>query len=289
MGLIPRAILDRISRTVENPQEITSRLRKMAKTRFWATGVPSSRPANIAMFHIGRCGSTVLGDMLDQHPGVYWDGEVYEPHIENATRCNQDIHEALREPVQILKKRIPRSGKRIYGFEIKFYHLKLAGISLREYVGHLKIMGFNHFVLLDRKNSLKKIVSSLVAHEKKQYHQPTFKTAQLSQIRMDVNNVGIDNDSKPLVSFLQDYENDIRELTTILDDTNLLRLSYEEDISGSPKTGYAKVCDFLNLKEHPVKVKYGRTNPFGLREMISNFEDVEEALLGTQFEWMLYE
>ena len=31
------------------------------------------------MFHPGRCGSTVLGNLLNQHPSIEWDGEIYEP------------------------------------------------------------------------------------------------------------------------------------------------------------------------------------------------------------------
>ena len=38
-------------------------------------------PHRAAMFHIGRSGSTVLGKMLDEHPEIAWDGEVYAPII----------------------------------------------------------------------------------------------------------------------------------------------------------------------------------------------------------------
>ncbi len=31
----------------------------------------------VAMFHVGRSGSTVLGDLLDQHPDIFWDSEIY--------------------------------------------------------------------------------------------------------------------------------------------------------------------------------------------------------------------
>jgi len=31
----------------------------------------------IAMLHLGRCGSTVLGNLLSQHAALYWGEEIY--------------------------------------------------------------------------------------------------------------------------------------------------------------------------------------------------------------------
>ena len=48
----------------------------------------SKRPGVVVMLHIGRCGSTVLANMLDQNPNIFWDGktarkahELYENSI----------------------------------------------------------------------------------------------------------------------------------------------------------------------------------------------------------------
>jgi hypothetical protein len=35
-------------------------------------------------------------------------------------------------------------------------------------------------------------------------------------------------------------------------------------------------------------VKLRKVNPFPLRELIANFEEVEDRLKGTEHEWMLY-
>ena len=41
-------------------------------------GYPFSRrrPGVVIMLHIGRCGSTVLANMLDQNPNIFWDGKT---------------------------------------------------------------------------------------------------------------------------------------------------------------------------------------------------------------------
>lgn len=36
----------------------------------------TGNPRGLALVHWGRCGSTVLGFLLNQHPCVYWDGEA---------------------------------------------------------------------------------------------------------------------------------------------------------------------------------------------------------------------
>jgi hypothetical protein len=40
------------------------------------------RPGNVMMFHAGRSGSTVLGDLLGQHPRVFWDSEIFQTSSE---------------------------------------------------------------------------------------------------------------------------------------------------------------------------------------------------------------
>ena len=35
------------------------------------------RRTNVAMFHIGRCGSTAVGILLNQHPKIRWGGEIF--------------------------------------------------------------------------------------------------------------------------------------------------------------------------------------------------------------------
>ena len=36
------------------------------------------RRGNLVMFHVGRSGSTVLASLLQQHPDMYWDGELFD-------------------------------------------------------------------------------------------------------------------------------------------------------------------------------------------------------------------
>jgi len=35
------------------------------------------------------------------------------------------------------------------------------------------------------------------------------------------------------------------------------------------------------------EIKLRKTNPFGYEDMVTNFDEVREALAGTEYEWML--
>lgn len=58
-------------------KNILQKVTEVSKTALKYMASPL-RSGNIVMFHIGRSGSTVLGDLLDQHSSVYWDGEIYQ-------------------------------------------------------------------------------------------------------------------------------------------------------------------------------------------------------------------
>lgn len=49
------------------------------------------------------------------------------------------------------------------------------------------------------------------------------------------------------------------------------------------------MCRFLGIAPAPVGVRYARTNPFPLRELLLNYEDVASSLRPTEHAWMLEE
>ena len=45
----------------------------------------------IAMFHIGRSGSTVVANLLNNHPKILWDGEIYHKLIKDLDIRNKQF------------------------------------------------------------------------------------------------------------------------------------------------------------------------------------------------------
>lgn len=265
-------------------------LRKLLRSlRGWMLGPVFSRyrRGNVAMFHIGRCGSSVVGNLLDQHPKIYWDGEIYHRFLKSPPKeSGSGTYRKPIDPLEYVRKRMTLAGERFYGCEVKFYHLDLLDSELAEYVKELENLGFGHFIILERKNYLRKVVSSIIAKKTSRFHQPSHRKAALNRIVLDPSDVCIDSDSKPLLDYLQTYQDRFRTLKGLLSHREALHLTYEDHVCLAPIVAYHQVCNFLNINRHEVVVRYGRSNPFKLSKMIINYDEVKCSLKGTSFEWM---
>ena len=247
-------------------------------------------PEHTVMFHIGRSGSTVLADLLGQHPQLHWDNEVYLPIFLAWERGEGSIGDGNQiDPIQYLADRIDQADATRYGFEVKFFHLKLLGSSLANYLTCLPLLNVTRVIVLKRKNYLRKIVSSLVAHHTGVFHRLAQEQPSLTRIVLDVERVRIDFEEKPLLAFLHDYDRCFQKLMRLVVDYPHLNLTYEEDIAPDPRLGYRRVCEFLGIAPRQPKIRYRRTTPYKLSEVLSNFAEVEQVLADTPFAWMVYE
>jgi len=150
-------------------------------------------------------------------------------------------------------------------------------------------LGFAYHIVLERRNYLRKVVSSAIAHETGAFHQGASEARTRRQITLDVENIRIDRDEKPLLEFLESYNSFFRSLRECLNGKRLLWITYEDDVFGDPRVGYEKICSFIGVEPlEGAAVRYGKTNPYPLNEIVSNFSDLEYVLKGTAYEWMLY-
>lgn len=286
----------KIRKILENPKKGPQKLGHDVKglwSSLMSRFIPLNRPGNIVMFHIGRSGSTVLGDTLDQNPDVFWDGEIYERFFSAYEKKKRtEIKDGFKfndDPFNLLEKRMRHAGSRFYGFEVKFFHLDFFNLELQTFIDKLISLGFTHFIILERKNVLKKIVSSLIAHESGRYHIASGFKPNQKRINIDTDRVAIDRCEKSLISFLDDYKNKFDQVKQILDGHRVLELNYEDDIAQDPCSAYNNVSDFCCLKNKKPKIKYGKINPHTVGESIINCIKVEQVLQGTAYEWMLHE
>jgi hypothetical protein len=251
------------------------------------------RPGNVVMIHIGRCGSRVVADLLDQHSRIYWARELYEPVFKKWRKGNPGAHPAGKvrgDAIQLLRNSMQKALHRYYGFELKPFHLRLLDMAPPAFLQLLDALGFTHFILLDRKNRLRKIVSSIIAHQKgNPYHVSEGRTASKARTFINTSDVRIDYDSKPLLDYLADYDERMDEWERLLAAGRraVLRLSYEQDIEDDPAVAGRRIFEFLGVRDPGLPVRYRRTNPFPLRELIVNFDEVRALLRGTRYEWML--
>lgn len=240
---------------------------------------PSTWHDNIVMFHNGRCGSSVTGDLLAQHPAICWDGEVFHPEHDSALR-----HTYYNRPSWYVAVRMTRQRKPVYGFEIKVgLHMdRKLNVEAKQFVRRLRRFGFNRSIILQRKNNLRRMVSGRVAAKTGQWRvQKKENHPDLVQIKL--------SDLDGLIHHLRKrYEWDHAVLDMLPKDETLL-LTYEADVATDPTIAYRKICNFLGLHVAPVDIQLKKINPYPLSEMITNFDSVRRVLEGHPYEWMLYD
>ena len=131
----------------------------------------------------------------------------------------------------------------------------------------------------------------LVARHTSQWHLTSGEVPSLVRIELDVESLllgrGRDTQRRSLVAHLRREQESVSTLMDTLSNRRVLNLTYEDDIATSPEVGYRRICSFAGIADHPVTVRFKRTNPFSLKEVLTNYAEVERALRGTEFEWML--
>ena len=242
------------------------------------------------MLHNGRCGSTVVGNLLAQNPNIYWASELYEPMFAKWKEENQQEFAYLAKepivenPMEILKSSMNEATNPYYGFVIKPSQFFLVNSSATKFLNQSFLLNFIYFILIRRKNSLRQIVSAKVARKKNIWHikkKEFNKTiTKLEKIHLPV------KQPRPLVGRIKDIEIQMQESENLLLSKNVLNLTYEDDIEQDPQSAYHSICKFVNMEATKASVTLSKTNPFPLKDVIENFAEVKATLHNTPYEWM---
>ena len=266
--------IDRLVRRA--PRALGARLRSMVM-RPQDTG-------HVLMLHNGRSGSTLLGDMLDQHPAIFWDGETIEKKLHRLQAYKGVGFEELWGSMDLaagigeLRRRMcERSGGKLFGSEVQDYHPLMLGCDIRSYLREARRLGFTRFIFLER-NYVRKIVSHLVATERETFHVQRHIRPPKTHVRIDPNRLYLGHRFTTLDKALRQYRRFREEALEELKNDAVLHLSYEEDIQNDPQVALRKACNFLDLPVHRPAVRFGKTTNRPLRDVIENFREFELAV-----------
>jgi 16S rRNA C1402 (ribose-2'-O) methylase RsmI len=137
---------------------------------------------------------------------------------------------------------------------------------------------------------LRSFVSQLVAMARGNvYHVPARTSVELHKLRIDPQAIVLLDKPGKLVNTMRYVTQQCDSARRLLVGRDVLDLTYEDDVAEDPLRAYRRICDFLGVKNEPVEIRYGRTTPQKLTEIIENFDEVKAALAGTEFEWMAEE
>jgi LPS sulfotransferase NodH len=247
------------------------------------------RRVHAAMFHVGRCGSTVLARMLDAQPQLDWDGEIYQGIFARRERPDRSLPPITDvDAVDFLVHRAGGSAAPCYGFEVKHFHLRALATEVGDFLARADARLPNlRYIVLERRNTLRVVVSTLIARATDVWHvRPGFSAPRI-RVCVDPGSVFVNRISTPLVELLEEFDRDQQRLTTLLPRERTLHIAYEDDIAADPTIGYRRVCAFLGLEPREPRVELARTNAVPLPELVENMAELRAALEGTRFAWMV--
>jgi len=238
------------------------------------------------MFHLGRSGSSALGELLDRHPGVLWDSEI---HLKRDGLYGSYGH----EPGALIRRRSASAGRRAYGWECKHLpemDLGRFGLSASEYIDRMRSIGMTHVVLLRRKNVFRQILSTAAAVQRGGAFHNYRENPEPVRFRFEVDKATVSlRPGEPLASLIDRFESAHESVRQAAIDMPFLELVYEDDIQHGVAEAYRRVCGFLGIEPSPVAGRRRPSNPFPTRQIVTNIEEIRDHLAGTPHAWMAEE
>ncbi|MEE2971907.1 MAG: hypothetical protein VX672_02180 [Planctomycetota bacterium] len=241
------------------------------------------------MLHAGRCGSTVLNRLLNQHPRVHFEGEIlgarYDYHFgrDSATIEIQDYDVGSG-----VRRRWWRSRRNHYGMEVKTIDLPVHGCrTLQDARDLLKSCG-SRLMVLRRRNGLRRFLSAVRPElTGSPWHRRTSPDSDASRMRIDLDRPWASRyPDKDIEGILRQEDDAVVVLGALARDADL-DLWFEDHVRDDPTVGYRAICETIGIEPVPVTTTIRRTNPGPISSIVENVDELRERLEGSRWAWML--
>ncbi len=249
--------------------------------------------SGVVNWHIGRCGSSVLGALLAQHSQIDYANEIYSRYMpqRRGSKCLPAMDKVLDDSrAHVIKDWHLIEVKHLDDQNLGLY----PELDLGDWINLMLSRGYRHHIVMRRRNGLRRIVSHLRAAKTGQYIVSVSTPPRQSlSVHIDLDSIQHGFACRSLLSWLELYEQGHERMLKCLESycnkLDSLELIYECHIEQNPIDAYGMVCDFLGIHAEPVVIQYRRINSGSLSSLISNFDQVKSCLSSTRFAWMLDE
>lgn len=270
----------------------TEKLRSLAKCAplLWRGWSRPFRKKNVLMLHFGRCGSTVVGNLLRQHSEIVWDSEVLQFRKELLLpECA-----LTTDPKRILWLRSLRAGSANYGVEIKplsFMHLssEQLDMSLDSFFDYIQRIGITDLIFVTRKHFLRQLISLTMAVQKDLYEVPANTEKRLTYEKIRINCDATAFGSQPILDLFNKYDEvtgKLQEFGNAQFADRYLEIEYSDQIMHSPTVAYERIEQHLGLTHQAAELRNSRVNRFPMDELVEDWDAVTKTLQGSKFAWM---
>ena len=241
------------------------------------------------MIHPGRSGSTVLGNMLNQHPAIGWDREIFSQLPRNLIPIGDDGNILWRPYIQSLMKRceirslMKRCEKPTLGIEIKVRQIvkqQIFGKDLEEALTRLADAFDFQLILLTRKNHVERWLSGAIARETSrfQYREGEVAPDTTLPLPAEVKDQAYGLKRMEVNAWLDELERVDEAFVAAVERRGGLILRYEDDILGNPGRAYGRVLDFAGLQPEKCEPLYIKADQRRLSDRLSNFDELSQLL-----------
>ena len=249
----------------------------------------------IVNWHLGRCGSSVLGSLLAQHPSIAYSNEIYSRYMPRRRGSSSlpSIGSVLAQAEKVA------SGCELHLLEVKHLPDQNLGLypqlEVQDWLNLFFAQGYRHHLLMRRRNGLRRIVSHFRAAQSGQYVLGSSgDVVNGSPIMIPLEGIVHGFGSRTLLGWLDEYERGHADMQRCLgalakakSDFSWLEIVYEDQIEHDPRMAYQDVCDFLGLHAVDVGLPFRKMSPGRLVDLIANLDEVRDCLSSTRFAWML--
>lgn len=250
---------------------------------------PERARRNFVMFHMGRCGSTVLETLLRETGNVAHGSEVFGDFYHRRKQERPNL-----TPARFLRRRQKKAAVRgkIYGFEIKFIsgtHLEPLNLTRADAPGFFARIGFRGFILLTRTNLLDRMISQIVVKHRGSYVREAGDTRDTGAVHVPIDRLQLGANRLSLIEALTLLERETDEMRAILKDSvpDFLELTYEADVLGDPNRGARRIAEYVGLPYTDRTPSQDKVVTRPKKELVKNYDELEAALADTRFAWML--
>lgn len=227
---------------------------------------PKTPKKKFIVFFRPRAGSNLVVDLINSHPEVYCDGEIFGVGY---------VGKVLFPTLYLKGRWFRANNKNVYGYKINHNQIINQGFDPKTFLSDLHQQDWK-IIYTERVNSLRQAASFLIAEKRKEW-VGTAENQLMGKVPIDCH---------ALVSKIERLEKAISLEKELLAPFPYLHLAYETDLLSAEQhqATFDRVFEFLGLESLPVKTKRVKTAAsHNLADVIENYDEVESFVSQTKF------
>ncbi len=234
----------------------------------------SMNKTKFILFVQGRSGSNLLRDLLNAHPDIQCDSELFkaDPNHITAQKINKII---LKIPASFVESRCRLSKQNVYGFVLMDYHLKNPGVLIKQlYQSGWKI------IYVSRNDLMAQCFSNLLAQKTNHWHNRSNKLEATYKVKIT---------KEELLDELNWWVARKKNEENILKGIKAYHVIYEDNLQDKadwPNTTH-KLFEYLGVDPVPVSSTFQKTYSRHYSDIINNYDELMDSLKNTAYQHLI--